>query len=303
MGFDTTHGGYVTPDSSETNTKLTLDGEGKQAAAQYLSDQVSQARKYYAKDPGSFASYENDLASRLQKDGMLPDLTLGYAKVNIETLTGSKQGAITEQDLQRLEKLSTDPVTNALLQGLETNLPQFEKEAGSNGKGLTSQDIDKIFLHRQMQSEQEINHALNSVHELPVLKTLLANDEHLLNALETLHTDQTGLTPWQRVTGILDAAHLGFDDHTTGVFLDKVKADSGYTSQFSQKEIDAVKELHQKWNTADVQQLVSGGCIDEGTLADVVTQGKFSLSNYPFAAWLKTGDMFDHHRIKADGID
>jgi hypothetical protein len=150
---------------------------------------------------------------------------------------------------------------------------------------------------------------LQSIHTLPLVKTLFSNNKHLLNALEKLHSDRTGLTRWQRIKGVLDASETVFNDETANVFLNKVKTEPQYASQFSKEEIDAVKELHQNWNTPDVQRLTSKsdfeltGSIDEWSLSDIVTQGKFELPEAPFKSWLQTGDPFADHKYKMIGID
>jgi hypothetical protein len=299
MGRHISHHHEIDSSVNAVTIQNALQYRDTQSAAQTMMADVVEARQ-----TGDSHYYESNLARQLDKKGLMPDLALGWAKNNFDTISDT-DGRISLVGVKRMEALTVgDPLINGLLKALEQDLPKMERQAGTSGKGIALGDFDKIFRARQLESEQKFNDNINSIPEISSLRQLFANNKKLAHALVEMHVEGTGTGVLQHLKGYMDAFTGTFDQQTLKAFESRQKQDPEFAKQWSAADVAAVSDLAKNWNDPKLQPLRDMGINRMGTQSIESGLGLNKIRGYyDRTAFQKGEDVFANHKLKLEGID
>ncbi len=135
-----------------------LAGGGSQAAENLMSE-VDSARNSHGSNSKAFQEFSTGVAAGLAEEGILPELSLGYARNHFQDLDMNENGQIDKVELY----ISTERVDNQVeKQLLGTLLNGFDqvREAHESNKfnpfagdkvGITTDDLDTLLDHQDME--------------------------------------------------------------------------------------------------------------------------------------------------------
>ena len=130
---------------------------GSEQAYNALMTEVSLAQQKYGNDTAGFDKFGQAVAKGLEKSGTLEDMSLQFAKHNMQEIATSDEKHIKAADLN--PQFGTNALEKAFLSNLQTNYGDLQHRAGDTWTGnprteFSAHDLDKVLTSRQGDRDQ-----------------------------------------------------------------------------------------------------------------------------------------------------
>lgn len=223
-----------------------VNQNGGESAARLMMDSISNAREDF-KEPSlnkvgnGYNNYMTVLSEELQKSGVLPELSVGWAKANIDVIGNGR--SISDNDIRKFEHQadnSTNPVDQMMIKSLNDQAPDLKK-ASKDQRGpetvITFKDLNKrlglMADYRQYSLPDELGKNPNS-HRAQVLFQKGENGRDLFDFLDGI-----------RDKGERDGK---VDRNDLVTFNEMAKNEPEFRANFTPEQIQTVQELETRWD-------------------------------------------------------
>jgi|GEM_PF-1389283 len=253
---------------SEVNSVVNdVHANGGESGARMLMQHINEAREDFSK-PGvnkvsnGFDNYMKVVSDELVRSGVLPELSVGWAKENIDILGNGTE--ITDTDLKKFQHSAdnaNNPVDQLLIRSLNDMAPDL-KNTSDDQPGreslITMQDLDQRLAGYQDQRDFELPGGSGHDPNAHRTQVLLENGGRLFDYLDGIRND-----------GEQDG-RVSRNDLVT--FNERAKSDPGFARKFSPEQLDAVRELEQRWDD-EGQSIRTGGIFTQFMTRESIAKG------------------------------
>ncbi|MCA9800996.1 MAG: hypothetical protein KC777_03365 [Cyanobacteria bacterium HKST-UBA02] len=253
---------------SEVNSVVNdVHRNGGESGARMLMQHINEAREDFGK-PGinkvsnGFDNYMKVVSDELVRSGVLPELSVGWAKENMDILGDGKK--ITDTHLKRFQHSadnSQNPVDQLLIRSLNDMAPDL-KNASNDQPGretvINMQDLDQRLAGYQDQRDYELPGGRGHDPNARRTQVLLEDGGKFFDYLDGIRND-----------GEQDG-RVSRNDLVT--FNERAKSDPGFARQFSPEQLDAVRELEQRWDD-EGQSIHTGGIFTQFMTRESIAKG------------------------------
>lgn len=223
-----------------------VNQNGGESAARLMMDSVNNARDDF-KEPSlnkvgnGYNNYMTVLSDELQRSGVLPELSVGWAKANIDVIGNGR--SISDNDIRKFEHQadnSTNPVDQMMIKSLKDQAPDL-KEASKDQRGLetviTSKDLNNRLDFRADYRQYS-------------LPDELGKNPNSLRAQILFEKGDNGRDLFDFLDGIRDKGERDgkVDRNDLVTFNEMAKNDPEFRAAFSPEQIQTVKELESRWD-------------------------------------------------------
>lgn len=232
---------------SDANAIVTqVNQNGGESAARLMMDSVNHAREDF-KEPSlnkvgnGYNNYMTVLSDELQKSGVLPELSVGWAKANIDVIGNGR--SISDNDIRKFEHQadnSTNPVDQMMIKNLKEQAPDLKyasKDQNGRETVITSNDLnsrlDANVDFRQYSLPDELGKNPNS-----------------LRAQVLFEKGENGRDLFDFLDGIRDKGERDgkVDRNDLVTFNEMAKNEPEFRAHFTPEQIKTVQELEARWD-------------------------------------------------------
>lgn len=246
-----------------------VNQNGGESAARLLSDNINQAREDF-KDTSrpsglsnGYSNYMNVLSEELQKSGVLPELTVGWAKSNLELIGNGD--SISDKDIQKFEKVAdNNPIDQMMIRSLKEQAPDLRNESDDQrGREtvITAKDLDFRLVGEDSYRQNLLPDGFGTDPNARRAQVLFEKDPE---SGRDLFDFLDGINHQGERTGKVDRNDL--------ITFNRMAANDEFGNRFTPEQIQTVKELEARWDY-EGQKIHDGGLFVQDLTRESIARG------------------------------
>lgn len=254
-----------------------VNNNGGESAARLMMDNINHARddfKDTSRPSGvanGYNNYMNVLSEELQKSGVLPELSVGWAKANINDI-GNGQ-SISDSDIDKFDRLaknSTNPIDQMMIGSLKDQAQDL-KDVSNDQKGRDTV-ISKADLYGRLAT-----HSGDRAYAVPDANgnpTELGFDANARRAKVLFEKGENGRDLFDFLDGIQHQGERSgkVDRSDLQTFNRMAASDPEFRANFTAEQLQTVKELDARWDY-EGQKIHDGGMFVQDLTRDSIAKG------------------------------
>jgi len=214
--------------------------------------------------------YLTALNKELETRGLLPEMSINWAKKNFDKLDRDDNGALGLDEINFAHQTSASgSIEKAYLESLGNNYKTLSKEVnyetdrnGTPVKGISTKDVDS-FLAKKTDARSNMD----------IASMLTGNKDFLFNALDVAHNGlngKDGKISRSDIESFAKQIHAGKSGKLSDDDLDNEQLLSGVDKADRRKVVDTLDFLSQQknWDSQQIQRIRDGGVISMQSLAE-----------------------------------